>query len=157
MMHIVHGVKYYLEYHKGSILGPLLFNIFMCDMFYFLEDFEIANYADDSTPYSGDENCASVIKNIEQSSSILFKWLHDNYMKVNTDKSHLLISGNLKVTAVIDNNHIASEDEQVLLGVTIDSNLSFESHINNICLKVSQKLNALARIAPYMNIQKPLL
>ena len=53
------------EVPQGSILGPLLFNIFICDMFYFLEDFDIANYADDS-------------------SSILFKWLNDNYMKVNT-------------------------------------------------------------------------
>ena len=35
---------------QGSVLGPLLFNIFICDMFYFLENYELANYADDSTP-----------------------------------------------------------------------------------------------------------
>ena len=38
--------------------------------------------------------------------------------------------------------------------ITIDSNLTFENHISSICKKASQKLNALARIAPYMNIQK---
>ena len=46
---------------QGSILGPLLFNIFICDMFYFLEDFAIANYADDSTPYNGDKNVAFLL------------------------------------------------------------------------------------------------
>ena len=57
---------------QGSILGPLLFNIFICDMFYFLEDFDIANYADDSTPYNADNNVESVVNNLEHSSSILF-------------------------------------------------------------------------------------
>ena len=51
-------------------------------------------------------------------------------------------------TAKIDNNYIESEEEQVLLGTTIDSNLTFENHINNICKKASQKLNALARVVP---------
>ena len=41
---------------QGSILGILLFNVFICDIFYFLEDFDIANYADDSIPYNADIN-----------------------------------------------------------------------------------------------------
>ena len=104
---------------QGSILGPLLFNVFICDMFYFLEDFDIANYADDSTPYNADKNIEFVVNNLEHSSSILFKWLNDNYMKVNTDKSHLLVSGNVRATAKIDNSYIESEKEQMLLGITI--------------------------------------
>ena len=139
---------------QGSILGPLLFNIFICDMFYFLENHELANYADDSTPYSAKRNHKLVIEELETSSSILFKWLQTNYMKVNTDKSHLLLSGNASLTSNIDNKLIESENEQVLLGVTIDSNLSFEKHINNLCKKASQKLNALARISGYINLQK---
>ena len=75
-------------------------------------------------------------------------------MKVNTDKSHLLLSGNASQTSKIDNNLIESENEQVLLVVTIDSNLSFEKHINNLCKKASQKLNPLARISGYINLQK---
>ena len=79
-------------------------------MFYFLEDFDIANYADDL-------------------SSILFKWLNNNYMKVNTGWSHLLVSWNVRAAAKINNNYIESEKEKVLLGITIDSNLTFENHI----------------------------
>ena len=75
-------------------------------------------------------------------------------MKVNTDKSNLLSSGNAFLTSDIDNNLIESENEQVLLGVMIDSNLSFEKHINNLCKKASQKLNVLARISGYINLQK---
>ena len=72
-------------------------------------------------------------------------------MKVNTGKSHLLVSGNVRTKTKIDNNYIESEKEQVLLGI---ANLTFENHINNNCKKASQKLNALARVAPYLNMQK---
>ena len=49
---------------QGAILGPLLFNIFICDMFNFLEDYDIANYAGDSTPYKVDKNLESVVNNL---------------------------------------------------------------------------------------------
>jgi len=123
-------------------------------MFCFIENFDIANYADDSTPFSAKSNHNFVLEELEMSSSILFKWLRLNYMKANTDKSHILLSGKINQTANVDGHHILSEDEQVLLGVTIDSNLTFESHINNLCKKASAKLNALARIAGYMDIPK---
>ena len=50
---------------QGSILGPLLFNIFICDMFYFLENYELANYVDDSTPYSAKRNHKLVIEDLK--------------------------------------------------------------------------------------------
>ena len=75
-------------------------------------------------------------------------------MKANTGKSHLLLYGKNKLTANIDGNIIESEDNQVLLFITIDSKLSFNKHINNLCKKVSAMLNALARILGYMNLLK---
>ena len=125
---------------QGSILGPFLFNIFICDMFNFLENYEIVNYADDTTPYSAQRNHQFIVEELEKSSSILFKWLGNNFMKVNTDKSHLLLFGNTKLASNMDNNTIESEMKQELLGITNDSNLSFEEHANNICKKASQKL-----------------
>ena len=98
-----------------DILGPLLFNIFICDMFYFLKDFFIANYADDSAPYCAGKSPKFVVNILEQLSTILFEWLNNNYMKVNTGKSHLLLSRNSKATATVDNSYIESKDEQVLV------------------------------------------
>ena len=118
-------------------------------MFCFLEDFDIANYADDTTPYCAGKSAEFVVNNLEQSSAILFEWLNNNYMKVNTGKSHLLLSGNSRATATIDNRYIESEDEQALLGITVESNLTFENHINRILKKASQKLNALSSLYEY--------
>ena len=95
-----------------------------------------------------------VVNNLEQSLRIISEWLNNNCTKVNTGRSHLLFLGSSRATATIDNSYIELKYEQVLLGITIDSNLTFENHINSICKKASQKLNALAKIAPYMNIQK---
>ena len=124
MTNIIRGVKYYFGVLQGSILGPLLFDVFICDMFYFLEDFDITNYAGDSIPYNADKNIEFVVNNLGHSLSILSKWLNSLiYIKINTHKSHLLVSGNVELR---------------LLGITIDSNLTFEKHIN-VCKRGSQR------------------
>ena len=92
MANIDRGVKYYLEFHKVQFYG-LFCSTSSYDMFYFLKDFDIANYADDSTPFNVDKNIEFVVNNLQQSSSILFEWLSDNYKKIRTDKSHLLVYG----------------------------------------------------------------
>ena len=80
-------------------------------MLYFVEDFYIANYVDDTTPYCAGKSAEFVLNNLQQSSAILFEWLNNNYMKVNTGKNHLLLSSNSRAT--IDNSYIESENEQV--------------------------------------------
>ena len=74
-------------------------------------------------------------------------------MKVKSDKSHLLMSRN-KTVANTDNNCIESKDIHELLGITIDSKLTFENHINKLCKQTSQKLNAIAQISNYITFHK---
>ena len=139
---------------QGSILVPLLFNIFIYDIFYFMVNFEIANNADDLTPSGAKLDVRLVVDALEVSSSILFTWLKNNYMMANTDKNHLLLSGKNNLTANIDRNVIESKDNQVLLDINIDFNLSLNKHINNLCKRASAKLNTFARISDYRNIPK---
>ena len=71
-------------------------------------------------------------------------------MKVNVDKSHFLVSGNVRATAKNNSNYTEFEKEQMLLDITIDSKYTFKNYINDICKRASEILNALARVAPYM-------
>ena len=137
---------------QGSILGPLLFNTHLCDLFYFLDNLDIASYADDTTLFTVKENKESVVNALETLSQKIFKWFRTNFMKANSDKSHLLLSCNEPSTLVIDGSSIEINTE-VLLGITIDKDLKFDDYVNNLCKKACQKLNALARLAPYMNVE----
>ena len=126
----------------------------MCDLFYFLEGVAVASYADDTTPYTANKTNDLVIKEIEHFSEVLLKWFDFNYMKINSGESHIPFSGNDNVSANIDIHTIISENKSELLGIILDSKVSFENHINNLCKRATQKLNALARIAPYMCLEK---
>ena len=79
---------------QGSLLGLIIFNIFLYNLFYFLDCATIAGYADGITPYSAKEGKALVTKEIEQFSEIIFQWFDFDYMIIYTGKSHILLSGN---------------------------------------------------------------
>ena len=66
----------------------------------------------------------------------------------------MLFSGNDNISANINDHTIISESKNELLGIILDSKLSFEDHINKLCNNASQKLKALARVAPYMYLEK---
>ena len=140
---------------QGSILGPLLFNIYLNDIFYFVNLTRIANYADDNTAYAIANDTASLLNNLEKDVEILTNWFENNYFKLNADKCHLLVSNHDEDASLLINNEIVEGSKSVkLLGIKIDNGLKFTEHITNICNKVSQKIHALARIASFMSVDK---
>ena len=82
----------------------------------------------------------SVLERLEYNSELAIAWFEMNYMKLNTDKCHLLISGNENVYMWVKlNEDIVWESNDVkLLRVTIDNNLRFDKHVSNICLKANR-------------------
>ena len=79
-----------------------------------------------------------------------------NYVKLTTDKCHLLISGNKNeyLWVKLDKDKVWESNGVEGLGVTIDNNPRFDKHVSNICLKANRKLSALTRIAKFVIFEK---
>ena len=113
----------------------------------------------------GRKNKCELEKKSQKASVKCFKWFHENGMKADQDKCHFLSS--LDITTEFDitlHNYklpaciLENSGSQKLLGVTVDKKLNFNKHVIDLCDKASRKIQALARIFPYIpQTQKRLL
>ena len=118
---------------QGSILGPILFNIFLNDLLTTLENSEIYNFADDNTISSISKEKQALLTTLEKDSEKAIDWFRQNNMIVNPQKFRSLIlqtSGNSDAhTTEIDGNKIEITNSVDLLGIHIDNKLTFDDCI----------------------------
>ena len=138
---------------QGSILGLILFNLFMCEIFLFLHEAQFSGYADDNTPFVVRDNISDVIAALKEIGRKLLIWFSDNQMKLNADKCHLLMNTKDQNFLKIGNFNIKNSCSKKILGIIFDFKLKF-SHIEDICKKATRKFNALSSIVPCMDISR---
>ena len=138
---------------QGSILGPLLFNIFINDLFLFVSNSYLSNYADDNTLYTFGNDLKEVKRALNLDFRNVREWFYENYMVLNADKCHFMCFGLNKEDETLEFDEISlkNSNKEKFLGITIDNKLTFESHVTDLCTKASQKIGALSRIKNYLD------
>ena len=145
---------------QGSILGPLLFNIFINDIFFFLTKCHITNFADDNTPYGIEKEIMQLLKDLEAETYTVLNWFRFNEMKPNQKKCHLIVAEvdhkqyDPKSFIFLEDAFLESEEVVRLLGVQVDNEITFVEHVKLILAEAQKKLTALTRISKFMTKQK---
>ena len=142
---------------QGSILGPLLFNVFVNDMFHFVDKCSLYNYADDNSISTASPCVHDVVSNLKTDCNNIMEWFSVNDLQANPSKFQfmLLSSSNIdnsNISLCIDDITLKPEPHAKILGVFLDDKLSFSQHVSISCTKAARQLNALARISRYLNI-----
>ena len=138
---------------QGSIDGPLLFNLFINDLVLFLTETMLSNYADDNNLFSIGRGLNKVKDTLAKDFGKVTNWFYENFMVLNSKKCHFMCIGKdvENETFTFKDVCYKSSKEEVILGITIDKKLSFDSHIRKMCKTSGQKLNALSRITTFLN------
>ena len=139
---------------QGSILGPLLFNVFMNDLFMFIEQCTLYNYADDDFLARIASNSQDAIASLAHDGNISIDWFCKNGMQANPEKFQFLVISSSKETShklILNGTTLESESHVKALGVIIDNKLNFSEHVRAVCRNAARQLNALARISKYLD------
>ena len=134
---------------QGSVLGPLLFNIYVNDLIYFIQNTEICNFADDNTIYSCGTNLDGIIIDLEEDLYQALEWFESNRLAANPSTLQMILLGtklNNKICMKINGAAVCPSASVKLLGITIDAGLKFDQHVKTLYQKVNKNVKAFSRL-----------
>ena len=146
---------------QGSVLGPLLFLMFINDLPVACKNSIVDMFADDTTLSVHNSSVDVVFSTLTDDLLNVNTWCENNRMAINVTKTKsMYLSSKHKLQYIqtsvhpiqLKNDQISCSTEEKLLGVTLDSLLSFDSHINNVLKKCNSLLYLLSRIKIFLAV-----
>lgn len=135
---------------QGSILGVILFLLYINDISTALNYCKVSLFADDTLIYIVGDDIGDCERKMNIDLDNLFNWLNMNKLKLNVSKTKCMVIG---YTSMLMNPHIKINNDEIecvksikYLGVIIDSKLNFNEHCDYVCKKIAKKLAFLGRI-----------
>jgi len=142
---------------QGSILGPLLFLVYINDLPDIFTSASVNLYADDTVIYAAGKSEKQLESVINEEMAKLTEWFQRNQLQLNQKKTVLMLFGtkanvdrmrNLKIT--VGSEQIGTSESTKYLGVTLDSCLGFDSHIEKTCSSAGRALGMISRVKRQM-------
>ena len=143
---------------QGSILGPLLFTLYIDDMVQQVEHCDIHLYADDTILYYSDNDVNCIDDFLNADLKRIHDWMCLNKLSLNVDKTESILIGTRSMLSKrkslnvhISGNRIQSKETVKYLGVLIDQEFKWNAHIENLCTRTSKLVNFLGRLRVFIN------
>ena len=145
---------------QGSVLGPSLFNIFINDIYGFINKASLFNYADDNTLAFTSSNLDEIKTVLTNETQTAIEWFKLNMMEANPDKFQVMLLSKKETNSSfhldVNGSTLIGESNVKLLGITIDSQMKFVNHTNILCSKAARQLNAVCRLKTFLDTESRL-
>ena len=145
---------------QGSVLGPLLFSIYINDLPLHIPSAECDMLADDTTNHTSGQDVPAITTVLQSCLSDVVKWTHLNHMSLNPSKTKYMILTTRQKRQLlhspsahlsVGNQQITEVSDHKVLGVTIDNNLTWGPHIRDRCKTTAEKVYQSAKIKHFLN------
>ena len=150
------------EVPQGSVLGPLLFLMYINDIHNCSQKFHFFLFADDTNLIYADKNLRALEKTVNDELKNVYDWLSSNKLSLNTKKSNFVIfhpyqkkltykpNINMFDNALKQNLSLECKDFIKYLGVLMDKNLTWKQHIEHVLSKISKTVGMIAKIRHFV-------
>ena len=145
---------------QGSVLGPLLFSIYINDLPLHVPSAKCDMLADDTTIHTSGQDVPAITTVLQSCLSDVFEWTHLNHMSLNPSKTKYMILTTRQKRQLlhspsahlsVGNQQITEVSDHKVLGVTIDNNLTWGPHIRDLCKTTAKKVYQSAKIKHFLN------